>query len=187
MGDPVLPADGLCLRRSRPDDIPFIRYAEAAPENARFVGQWTEPEHQECMIDADCRHMVIEDRASGADGGNDPRVGYVLLQGLRDENGSLLLRRFVVARKGRGVGRRVLAAILRHAFDDIGCHRLWLDVREDNVRAIDLYRRFGFVVEGRERENVRLDDTYLSTLRMSLLDREYRGAAPAHGPAPPYA
>lgn len=45
--------------------------------------------------------------------------------------------------RGRGVGRRLLETI-DAAARELGCCRLTLEVREDNHRARDLYRRFGF-------------------------------------------
>ena len=167
MTAPTLNASGLRLRATRPEEIAFVREAEAAPENAEFVGQWTEDEHSECMQDTDCLHLVIEDPANGE------FLGYVVLQGLRDPNRAMLLRRLVVARKGRGAGPRAVEAVIRYCFDTCRFHRLWLDVREDNAPARRIYERFGFVLEGRERENIRVGSRWLSTIRMSMLYREY--------------
>lgn len=163
----TLDASGLKLRSTEPADIPFVRETEAAPENSTFVGQWSEAEHAACMTAEDCRHLVIEDPQDGA------FLGYVLLQGLRDPNLSMLLRRLVIAKKGRGAGPRAVEAVIRYCFDTCGFHRLWLDVREDNAPARRIYERFGFVVEGREREGVRTESGYLDTLHMSMLEQEY--------------
>ena len=167
----ILEASGLRLRSTRDEEIAFVREAEAAPENSVFVGQWSDTVHAGCMRDGDCRHLVIEDPAEGE------LLGYVLLQGLRDPNLSMLLRRLVVAKKGRGAGPRAVEAVIRFCFEECNYHRLWLDVREDNAPARRMYERFGFVVEGCDRENVRLDGGYLSTLRMSMLDREFAGGS----------
>lgn len=165
----TIEASGLRLRSTRDDEIAFVREAEAAPENSVYVGQWSEAVHAGCMRDLDCRHLVIEDPAEGE------LLGYVLLQGLRDPNLSMLLRRLVVTKKGRGAGPRAIEAVMRYCFQECGYHRLWLDVREDNAAARRMYERFGFVVEGRDRENVKLNGSYLSTVRMSMLDREFAG------------
>ena len=141
MTAPTLNASGLRLRPTRPEEIAFVREAEAAPENAEFVGQWTEDEHSECMQDTDCLHLVIEDPANGE------LLGYFVLQGLRDPNRAMLLRRLVVARKGRGAGPRAVEAVIRYCFDTCRFHRLWLDVREDNAPARRIYERFGFTVK----------------------------------------
>ncbi|GIU96282.1 MAG: hypothetical protein KatS3mg013_0085 [Actinomycetota bacterium] len=51
-------------------------------------------------------------------------------------------------RRGRGIGTAMLAVALRWA-REVGVRKLVLSVYPDNVRAIALYRRFGFVEEGR--------------------------------------
>jgi RimJ/RimL family protein N-acetyltransferase len=64
------------------------------------------------------------------------------------------------------------------AFRDLGAHRLWLDVKSLNQRALALYAAEGFVEEGRLRESVRLSagsvDGYDTLVVMGLLDREYQ-------------
>jgi len=47
------------------------------------------------------------------------------------------------AYRGTGLGRLLLEAA-EQAAHDLGCCKLTLEVREDNVRAQGLYRRFGF-------------------------------------------
>jgi ribosomal protein S18 acetylase RimI-like enzyme len=49
-----------------------------------------------------------------------------------------------------------------------GIARIGLEVRADNVAAIRLYGRAGFVVEGRHRGAMRIDDTDHDTLSMAL-------------------
>jgi ribosomal protein S18 acetylase RimI-like enzyme len=44
--------------------------------------------------------------------------------------------------EGRGVGRALLAAV-RDAAVEAGCTRLWLVTTNDNLRALELYQRFG--------------------------------------------
>jgi len=48
----------------------------------------------------------------------------------------------------RGVGSALLAAAIEKAGDD-GLHKLSLDVFTHNQGAVALYRKFGFVEEGR--------------------------------------
>jgi L-phenylalanine/L-methionine N-acetyltransferase len=50
--------------------------------------------------------------------------------------------------QGRGVGTAMMAAILDLADNWLGLRRIELDVWTDNVPAIRLYQKFGFVIEG---------------------------------------
>jgi RimJ/RimL family protein N-acetyltransferase len=51
--------------------------------------------------------------------------------------------------RGRGVGQRAMHMLLRVAFDELKLERVRLGVFEFNQPAINLYRRLGFVDEGR--------------------------------------
>jgi RimJ/RimL family protein N-acetyltransferase len=52
-------------------------------------------------------------------------------------------------------------------------NRLWLLVLENNKVALSLYRKAGFVEEGRQRKAIFRDGRYLDYLMMSILRSEY--------------
>jgi ribosomal protein S18 acetylase RimI-like enzyme len=56
--------------------------------------------------------------------------------------------------RGRGVGSALLAAAIEKARGD-GLHKLSLEVFSHNDAAIALYRKFGFVEEGRREKHYR--------------------------------
>jgi putative acetyltransferase len=62
--------------------------------------------------------------------------------------------------RGRGLGAALVAAALAWA-RDVGVRKVILTVYPDNLPAVNLYRKFGFIEEGR-------------FLRHSLRDGEYR-------------
>ena len=66
------------------------------------------------------------------------------------------------------VGSRLLAATLDDAFRK-GLTRIELEVFAANTRAIALYRKFGFVEEGRKRQARYLDGAYEDAILMALL------------------
>lgn len=59
--------------------------------------------------------------------------------------------------QGRGIGRLLLDATLNWA-DSVGIERMELNVLADNQRAVRLYERHGFVLEGTRRGAFRFDD-----------------------------
>ena len=73
----------------------------------------------------------------------------------------------------RGYGRRLLTSILNQAFDG-GFQRIELEVFASNARAIRLYDRLGFVVEGRRRQLIKIDDRREDLILMGLLAEEAR-------------
>src|SRR3954469_910461 len=71
--------------------------------------------------------------------------------------------------RGRGAGSALLAAALDYARES-GAHRVELDVFPENARAIGLYVKFGFSVEGLKREHwPRQDGTRRDSLLMALI------------------
>lgn len=71
--------------------------------------------------------------------------------------------------RGRGAGRAMLDAIVAHARES-GAHKVELEVWPDNARAIALYARAGFQVEGLRRNHYRRrDGSTRSALLMACL------------------
>ncbi len=74
--------------------------------------------------------------------------------------------------RARGFGRALLDRALEEAFDRL--ERVELEVFASNVRAERLYRRCGFVEEGRRRRARRIDGVYDDILMFGLLRDGYR-------------
>jgi RimJ/RimL family protein N-acetyltransferase len=159
----------ISLRPTKHEDIRYVIQAEQSLENRSFVGQWSESEHLSSLNNNDLLHLIVE-RTSD----NEP-VGYIILAGFENQNQSIEFRRIVVTKKGVGYGRAALKAVKRMAFEKFQAHRLWLDVREFNQRAQNLYISEGFQVEGILRECVTMEDRFESLIIMSMLASEYDG------------
>ncbi|WP_113406116.1 GNAT family N-acetyltransferase [Rhizobium sp. SYY.PMSO] len=74
---------------------------------------------------------------------------------------------------GKGFGTEAIDLLLRHAFEDIGLHRIGIRVLAYNRRAIRAYEKCGFVIEGRERETAYVNGSWHDDIMMGLLDREF--------------
>lgn len=71
--------------------------------------------------------------------------------------------------QGQGVASALMAALLRQADDWLGVLRVELNVFVDNHRAIRLYERFNFAVEGRMRGYALRHGQYVDCLSMARL------------------
>jgi RimJ/RimL family protein N-acetyltransferase len=78
--------------------------------------------------------------------------------------------------RGHGIGAALLRATLADAFAR-GLQRVELIVRTDNVAAIGLYRRAGFLQEGLLRRYLIVDDSIYDALQMALLATDSERAA----------
>jgi putative acetyltransferase len=70
---------------------------------------------------------------------------------------------------GRGIGSELMRRLLDWADNWAGLLRVELGVYPDNERAIALYRRFGFELEGCQRALALRDGVYVDSLMMARL------------------
>ncbi len=70
---------------------------------------------------------------------------------------------------GQGIGSALLGALIKQSDHWIGLKRLELSVYTDNARAIDLYQRFGFEIEGTFRSYALRDGIYVDAYSMARL------------------
>ncbi|KUP97891.1 ribosomal protein S18-alanine N-acetyltransferase [Thermobifida cellulosilytica] len=100
---------------------------------------WTEGMLRDELAQPDRYYLVAQD----PDG---PIVGYAGLRAVPPE-GDVQTMAVAPDRWGRGIGGTLLAALLDEARRR-GVGAVFLEVRSDNPRAQELYRRFGFVEIG---------------------------------------
>ncbi len=74
----------------------------------------------------------------------------------------------------RGYGTDATRLILGFGFTELNLHRISLTVFDYNARAIQVYRRLGFVEEGRAREFLQRDGRRWDMIFMGLLRSEWQ-------------
>lgn len=74
---------------------------------------------------------------------------------------------------GKGYGTESIQLLQDFAFNKLNLHKLELEVREFNYRAIACYKKCGFIEEGRIRESFFVDGKYTDTILMGVLKREW--------------
>lgn len=162
----------LRLRPTMLSDLDFVIEVEHDARNLPFITPWERTQHEGAVRFPDFRHFIVEA------GDAFERNGFVILQGCRNPERSVELKRIVLQSKGRGLGRACVRRLKQMAFRDLHAHRFWLDVKQLDTRGQALYTSEGFVEEGRLRESVRVHvdgvDGYDTLIVMSMLDREYQ-------------
>jgi L-phenylalanine/L-methionine N-acetyltransferase len=104
---------------------------------------------------------TIEDKAIGF-------AGLFLLPGTQSHVGAISL--FVHDEfHGRGIGTLMMTALVSVADILVGLRRLQLIVFCDNERAISLYHKFGFKIEGRHECSARRGDAFDDTFTMARI------------------
>ncbi len=74
----------------------------------------------------------------------------------------------------QGYGTETMRLILKHGFNTLNLHRIFLRVFETNMRAIRSYEKAGFVLEGRLRQAQFRNGKYEDVLLMSVLRPEWQ-------------
>lgn len=133
-------------------------FAEMTLEKAEdFIGH---------SFDDENRHFAIVD-------GNDEYLGTVSLKNI--SKADLNAEYSIVTRKkahGTGIAARATMEILRYAFDEIGLHRVYLNVLSGNAAARRLYEKCGFVFEGEFKDALRIKGVYRNLSWYAALNRK---------------
>jgi len=73
----------------------------------------------------------------------------------------------------KGYAAEAMELIIEYGFNQLNLNMIYLEVIEFNERAAALYKRVGFVEEGRLRQRVYRDGSYHDELSMSMLKTEW--------------
>lgn len=116
------------------------------------------------LVDSESVHLAI------ADFETDEYLGTISLKHVDAKN---LRAEYAVATRtkahGTGIAARATRDVLRVAFEVVGLNTVFLDVREDNPRAIRFYEKIGFTYEGTAREALRVGDSFVDLRWYSML------------------
>ena len=75
--------------------------------------------------------------------------------------------------RGKGMGSFAVKTMIEHAFLNLNLRRIELQVLENNLPAIKLYEKNGFVKEGIKRKSNYKNGQYMNMIIMGLLKEEY--------------
>ena len=115
---------------------------------------------------SDVRFTVLDDGTP---------VGYVALRGITPESRNAELDLVVGERsaQNRGVGTAATRLVCDHAFGTLGLHRVHLWVFAENVAAIRVYEKCGFVREAVARDKLYQHGRWHDCLLMGVLAEEW--------------
>jgi putative acetyltransferase len=159
---------GLTIRSLEPED-----YADwAVLRNCPYVQRNTLG--LPCSSSSDARRRLEEGKDSFrslvavVDGHVVAQVGLELMRNRRSHVGLIGIMVHDDYTR-RGIASALLAAMLDIADNWLNLHRLELQVYTDNERAINLYKKFGFEIEGTLRDYAYGDGHYLDAYEMARL------------------
>lgn len=130
------------LRPMAPMDLDRI----TAIEKEIFPDPWSKRSFAAMIRQAHIHAIVAEGRKGGEGGEGGGVIGYGMCSLAADE-GEILNIAVIDAKRGQGLGRVLLDALLDYLKKG-GAGRVYLEVRRSNEAAIGLYRASGFTPQG---------------------------------------
>lgn len=159
----------LRLRKADESDLNYIIALEYEPKNLKFIVPFDEKFHMNIIKSDNSEKMdvIIEEIETSQP------VGYFMLQGLNTHE--IEWTHVIVGKKGLGYGRESFNLLMKWSFEIKKFHRGWLDCKDYNKVAINLYESSGMTREGLIRETLFTNGTYENLLIFGILDREFKG------------
>lgn len=75
--------------------------------------------------------------------------------------------------RGKGIGYFATKEILKHAFKNMNLNRIELGVLENNLHAINLYKKAGFKCEGVKKKSNYKNGKFINMVIMSILKEDF--------------
>ncbi|MEU6229165.1 GNAT family protein [Streptomyces sp. NPDC047042] len=173
---PVLTGDKAVLRPFTETDAEAIAEIVEDPEVIRFTFDPTSEITLERLrswygsrsAQTDRLDLAVTDRVTGE------LVGEVVLNEWDPATRSCNFRTLLGPKgRGRGLGTEATRLIVAYGFEQLGLHRIELAAWAHNHRALRVYEKVGFVVEGTRREVQLRDGEWADEVLMAILDHEW--------------
>ncbi|MEU8612731.1 GNAT family protein [Actinoplanes sp. NPDC048791] len=178
---PTLVGPRVVLRPFRAGDFPAVRDALRDPEVVRLTGSqpivWDEAAEERLREwygtradRPDRLDLAVEERATGA------WVGEVVLNEWDPPNRSCNFRTmFGPQGRDRGLGTEAARLLVGYGLEQLGLHRIALEVYSFNPRARRAYEKVGFVAEGVLRDALRTPQGWVDATVMAILADDWKG------------
>ena len=102
-------------------------------------------------------------------------IGYFRLSDYSIENMNIYVGADIAPEHtGKGLGYLAYKAFLPYLFNEYGLNKVSLEVLSTNERAIHLYKKLGFIVDGIKREEVLKKGVFVDSIIMSILKNELK-------------
>ena len=161
----------MCLRPLLTDDLPVVLELERKifPDDAWSPGMFAD----ELALEGRGRHYVAAEEGNRI-------VGYAGMMLPGGRQAEVLTLAVDAGHWGRGIGSALLTELLEEAVR-CDCTEVFLEVRADNSRAQDLYRRYGFGEIGIRRGYYQPSGVDAIVMRRALNAAAEPGAGHAEG------
>ncbi|HET8695631.1 MAG TPA: spermidine N1-acetyltransferase [Aquabacterium sp.] len=162
--------------RLRPLEREDLRFVHELDNNETVMHYWFEEPYEAFVELCDLYDKHIHDQSERrfvAEHDQD-RVGLVELVEINHIHRRAEFQIIIAPQhQGKGYATEATRLALDYAFTVLNLYKLFLIVDCDNERAVKVYRKLGFVEEGRLRHEFFVDGEYRDVLRMALFQPDY--------------
>lgn len=166
------------IREIQHGDLPLINRWRNDPEIVAWLGNnflYIARDVDEAWYNQYLQNRDKAKRFAIVGDSNHGVIGTAQLTGIHPVNRSAEFS-IVIGEKNcreKGAGQAATRELIRHGFDDLNLHRIFLTVLTTNKRAIHVYEKSGFVHEGIMRQSMYKQGKFEDLLLMSILRDEY--------------
>ncbi|PCJ53791.1 MAG: hypothetical protein COA79_22530 [Planctomycetota bacterium] len=124
------------LRKTEINELPTL-YKIGIQEHAKtFLNIKSMLDHQREFTDKNTRFLNILNTSNVI-------LGYFIL--VKDlVKKSIQLKRILICKEHLGIGQDSLISLEKYCITEIGINHIWLDVYDNNYRAIHIYKKLGY-------------------------------------------
>lgn len=162
--------------RLRPLEREDLRFVHSLDNNATVMRYWFEEPFEtfdELLgLYEDHIHDQTERRFVAEDAGTP--VGLVELVEINHIHRRAEFQIIVAPdHQGKGYAGKAARAALEYGFAVLNLHKLYLVVDKDNARALHIYQKLGFIIEGELKDEFFVHGEYRTVLRMCLFQADH--------------
>ena len=158
---------GVSFRKIEEKDLSFLNetrnfFAKEFLHDSRI---FTMKETGEWFFSNSPDYWIIEER--------EKPVGYFRISNHSEINKNLYLGADIHPEyQGKGIAYSSYLIFISYLFEKYNLNKISLEVLSSNSRAVNLYKKLGFVIEGIKREEVLKENKYVDSIIMSILKNE---------------
>ena len=124
------------LRLAKKEELEIFETLDRQEHARRFINKTGLKVHQTNFDDPDITYLSIENP-------HGVFCGYIILIEEVD-TASIEFRRIIIDQNQRGIGQVTINEMEIYCRKEMGAHRIWLDVYDDNELGIHVYEKHGY-------------------------------------------
>ena len=127
-------------------------------------------EAERLWLDKQCKYSDKEINLAICEVESDEHIGNIYLRSIDwiARTGALNVFIGEVEKQSHGYGDSAVRQLIDYAFRTLNLRKIYLRVLSDNLNAIKLYKKLGFIVEGELKSHVYKNGKYRNVLMMGL-------------------